>query len=104
MLNRLRSFSAGWLRRGAFEAEMAEEVRFHIDAYADDLIGAGVEPDEARRRARIAFGGAERVKEECRQACGLRWCDEIRLDVRYALRSMAKTPGFTAAAVFSVAL
>jgi predicted permease len=104
MLNRLRSFAAGLLRRGRFEAAMAEEVRFHIDAYAEDLVRAGVPRAEAERRARVQFGGTERVKEECRQARGLRLLDEVRQDVRYAVRSMAKAPGFTAAAVISIAL
>ena len=104
MLNRLRSFAAGLLHRDRFEEAMAEEVRFHIDAYAEDLVRAGVPRAEAERRARVEFGGTERVKEECRQARGLRLLDEIRQDMRYAMRSMAKTPAFTAAAVISIAL
>ena len=104
MLNRLRSLAAALLHRERFEESMADEVRFHMDAYAEDLVRAGIARVEAERRAGVEFGGAERVKEECRQARGLRLFDEIRQDVRYAVRSMAKAPVFTAAAVISIAL
>jgi predicted permease len=104
MLERLRSFVTGLLHRSRFEDAMTEEMRFHLDAYADDLVATGVPRDEARRRARLEFGGVERVKEECRQARGLRLLDELRQDVRYAARLMAKSPAFTAAAVISLAL
>ena len=104
MFGRLRSFTSGLLRRDRVEDGMAQELRFHLEAYADDLVADGVSPAEAMRRARLEFGGVERVKEECRQARGLRFVDELRQDVRYAIRSMRKAPGFTAAAVISIAL
>jgi macrolide transport system ATP-binding/permease protein len=104
MVSRLRSFAAALLRRNRFEDAMADEVRFHMDAYADDLVQSGMSRAEAERRALVEFGGTERVKEECRQARGLQWVDELRQDTRYAIRSMAKTPGFTTAAVISIAL
>jgi putative ABC transport system permease protein len=104
MVNRLRSLGAVLFRRNRFEDAMRDELQFHIEAYADDLVAAGVPRAEAERRARVEFGGSERVKEECRQARGLRLLDEIRQDVRYAFRSMAKTRAFTAAAVISIAL
>jgi predicted permease len=104
MLNRLRSLASGLLHRERFEDAMADEVRLHMEAYADDHVAQGLPCTEAERRARLEFGGTERVKEECRQARGLRLIDEIRQDVRFAVRSMAKTPAFTAAAVISIAL
>jgi predicted permease len=104
MLNRLRSLGAALFRRDRFEDAMRDEMQFHIEAYADDLVAAGVPRQEADRRARVAFGGTERVKEECRQARGVRLLDELRQDVRYGLRSMVKAPAFTIAAVMSIAL
>ena len=68
--------------RKRLEREMDSELRFHLDAFTEDLVRAGVPLDEARRRARIEFGGLESIKEECRQARGLRFVDELRQDLR----------------------
>ena len=65
MLARLRSLLAAVLGRVRLEAELNEEIRFHCDAYAAELIDQGLSPDDAARRARIRFGPVATVKEAC---------------------------------------
>jgi hypothetical protein len=66
---------------------MEAELRFHIEMQMDENIRLGMEPGEARRRAAIAFGGVERVKEEVREARGLGPVGRLASDVGYAVRS-----------------
>src|SRR5712691_3628462 len=104
LLARIRSFTAALWRRRHFEADMDDEMRFHLDAQIDDLVRTGVPREEARRRARLAFGTIAGAKEDCRQVRGLQTLDELRQDVGYGVRSMFRSPGFAAAAVCSLAL
>jgi predicted permease len=76
---------------------MHEEFRFHVQMEVARLIAEGVSPDEARRRVLIAFGGMERYREEMRDGRGARWLADLGADIRYALRSMRRSPGFATA-------
>jgi predicted permease len=104
VLSRIRSVIAALLHRGRFEDAMTEELRFHLDALAEDLVRSGVPREEAVRRARLELGGADVVKEDCRHARGLRLIDEVRQDLRYAVRTMARDAGVTTLAVASLSL
>jgi predicted permease len=87
------------------ERQMADEMEFHLSARADDLMRQrGLSPAEARRMARLEFGSTERYREESRQSLGLKLVDELRADLRYAVRTMGKNRAFTAAAVATLAL
>jgi putative ABC transport system permease protein len=101
---KVRSLAAGLFRRGRLEDDMAEEIRVHIEARASDLARGGLEPVEALRRARLEFGAVERYKEEVREARGLRLVDELRADLSCGLRTLRRSPGFTAVAAISLAL
>lgn len=101
---RLRGWFRAVLGRRRLEAEMSEEMLSHIALHADTMIAAGVPPAEAYRRARADFGGVEAIKEEARQALGLRLWDELRGDLRYALRTLARSPGYVAVALVTLTL
>lgn len=83
---------------------MDVEFRFHLEAYAADLVSKGLPPHEALRRASLEFGGLEMQKEECRASLGLRLWDESRADLRYGWRMLSQSPAFAAVAILSLSL
>ena len=97
-----------WLRsvflRGRREADLGEELRFHIDREIDRLVAAGVAPHQARLQARRTFGSVEAVKEESRDARGTTLVEHLVRDTRHAVRRLRRDWRFTVAAVLILGL
>lgn len=83
---------------------MDAEFRAHMEAYVADLVRSGVGLAEAERLARVEFGSVEATKDECRESWGWQTLDELRADVKLALRTIRRSPGFAAVTVLSLAL
>ncbi|MBU8895916.1 ABC transporter permease [Corallococcus sp. H22C18031201] len=90
--------------RGALERELDDELRFHLEMEVEHLMRQGLSPEAARAKAQREFGGEARAKEAARDARGLRVLEDAARDVRLALRSLRRSPAYTAVALLTLAL
>jgi putative ABC transport system permease protein len=93
-----------WFKRRRWEARMDAELGFHLQSQISDYVSHGLSQEEAERRARLEFGAVELAKDECRDQRPVEWLDHWLRDVRYACRTLRRSPGFAAAAVVTMAL
>jgi len=93
-----------WFRLRRLEDDLDRELQYHIDSRVADLIHSGLTEPDARRRAALELGGVTQVREEVRDVWLNRWIRDFVYDLRFSVRSLLRSPVFTATAVLSIAL
>src|SRR6266566_5495145 len=93
-----------FVSRSAADADLAQELEAHIQHEVDDNLARGMNKEEASRRARVKLGSVRRVRETVWEGNSMRWLETMLRDLRYSIRTLSRTPGFTVTAVLVMAL
>src|SRR5260370_2633425 len=91
-------------RKGALDAQLDTELRFHIEKLMNDYMAEGMSPEEARRRAVLEFGGREQIKEEMRHVHRVRGIETIMANLKFAFRFIRNSASFSLAVILTLAL
>jgi len=93
-----------WLRRDELDRELTEELRFHREQLERDALGDGAPAEEAPYQARRRLGNLPLIQEQARERWSWPWLDHFQQDVRYALRGLRRSPGFSATVIITLGL
>lgn len=104
LVSRIRSLVRRLFRRSEAEHDLDEELRAYVDELSDEYRRRGLSDEDARRAASLDLGGMDRVKESVRDAWTGEWLHTFVRDLRYSVRALAGSPGFTAVATLTLAL
>jgi putative ABC transport system permease protein len=104
MLHALRHTLGQIFNRRSSERILQNELEFHHEQLTKEKVAAGMDPEAARRSARLEIGGAEQLKEQVRDEWGTQWLDNLRNDLRFAIRNLVNNRAYTALAVLTLGL